>query len=240
MKPVIGITCDYDWETGSVKLYSGYYNAIVKAGGLPFVIPCIGGGYAQDIVTRIDGLLITGGQDVDPAIFGEQPHPMLGRVNPCRDEIEIALCKEAAKRDIPVFGICRGCQLMNIAAGGDIYQDVPSQTDKDKLICHSQSAPKWFGIHEITIVEGTLLSRIIGTDGCRVNSFHHQAARRAGRSLRAAAYAPDGIIEALEAQDKRFFLGVQWHPEHMYEKDERMFMLFKAFVNAACNTGRQG
>jgi putative glutamine amidotransferase len=232
VKPVIGITCDFDWETGSSQLRPGYFEGVYRSGGLPFLIPALEPSGAADIVSRLGGLLLTGGQDVDPRFFGEEPHTAIGRVNPCRDEWEIALCREAAERQIPVFGICRGAQLMNIAMGGDIYQDLKSQANNANLICHDQPAPKWYGFHEVQIEDGTLLKSILGMGQVRANSFHHQAVRRPGTSLRTTAHTSDGIIEAVESECHPFFLGVQWHPERMLE-DKIMFRLFEAFVKAA-------
>jgi putative glutamine amidotransferase len=237
MRPVIGITCDFDWETGNSLLRPGYFEGVCRSGGLPFLIPALEPLSAASIVSRLDGLLLSGGQDIDPHFFGEEPHPAIGRINPCRDELEIALCLEAVRHKIPVFGICRGMQLMNAAMGGDLYQDLSAQASSDKLICHDQPAPKWYGFHEVQIEDGSRLKDILGTGHARANSFHHQAVRSLGRSLRASAHTGDGIIEAIESEDHPFFIGVQWHPERMLE-DKVMFRLFEAFVNAAGGTAK--
>lgn len=232
MKPVIGITCDFDWETGNSQLRPGYFEGVYRSGGLPFLIPALEPSSAAQVVSRLDGLLLTGGQDIDPHFFGEDPHPAIGRVNPYRDELEITLCREAAQRKIPVFGICRGVQLMNVATGGDLYQDLNTQVGSESLMCHDQPAPKWYGFHEVRIKNGTLLKDILGTERARTNSFHHQAVRILGSSLSASAHTSDGIIEAIESINHPFYVGVQWHPERMLD-DKVMFKLFQAFVKAA-------
>ena len=233
MRPIIGITCDYDWEVGRSQLYSGYYEGISQAGGLPFLIPALESSYASDIISRLNGLVLTGGQDVDSYLFGEEPHPKVGRMNPYRDELEIALCKEAVIHNIPVLGICRGAQIMNVAMGGTIYQDIESQVEDAKLICHDQQAPKWFGIHEVEIGDGSSLREIFGAKVIRTNSFHHQAIRRPGEMLIAVGHTRDGIVEAIETKDHSFYIGVQWHPERMLNKDINALKLFQAFIRAA-------
>mgnify|MGYP000188373654 CR=1 FL=1 len=242
MKPVIGITCDYDWDKELIQLRPGYVQGVCRAGGLPYLIAPVPGLDPSDIVQQINGLLLTGGQDVDPRFFGEQPHPANGRINPYRDELELALCGEAARAGMPVFGICRGIQLMNIAMGGSIYQDLSMAHENDRLIYHSQNAPKWYGVHEVTVKSGTRLHNILGTDRLYTNSFHHQAIRHPAGTFKAVAHTHDGIIEAVESDHHMFFIGVQWHPECMLE-DRHMQKLFDAFVKAADNyriTGGRG
>ncbi|HHY82198.1 MAG TPA: gamma-glutamyl-gamma-aminobutyrate hydrolase family protein [Clostridiales bacterium] len=239
MKPVIGITCDYDWEKETIQLKPGYVQGVCRAGGLPYLIPPVSGYNASDIIGKLDGLLLTGGQDVDPRFFGEQPHPAIGRINPYRDELELSLCREAAESGLPIFGICRGIQLINIAMGGDIFQDLGMAKGERELICHSQNAPKWHGVHEVKIKEGTKLHKILGTDLLYANSFHHQSVRRPAWPLEAVAHTQDGIIEAVESGQHMFFIGVQWHPECMLE-DRYMQKLFDAFVSAAKNYRKTG
>lgn len=242
MRPVIGITCDYDWRTSHFQLPSGYAEGVYHAGGLPLLIPPITSpadlvaddnleGIA-DILPKIQGLLLTGGPDVHPRYFGEEPHTAIGSVNPHRDGLEIPLCQAAVKVDLPVFGICRGVQLINIALGGDIYQDLAAQFEKENLICHNQSAPQWSCFHSVNIMKGSQLHRILGTQQLPVNSFHHQAVRSPAPGLKVAALAADGVIEAVESGSHSFLIGVQWHPERMLE-NTYMSRLFEAFVMAA-------
>lgn len=232
MRPVIGITCDYNWETGNSQIRPGYFEGVYRSGGLPFLIPTVEASAARQIVSKLDGLLLTGGSDLDPYFYQMDPSPALGRVNPYRDELELTLCREAKQRALPVFGICRGVQLMNVAMGGDLYQDIASEMEAANIICHDQQAPVWYGSHEVTIKRGTRLQKILDAEKIRVNSFHHQAVRQLGSSLYPSAYASDGTIEAIESEDSAFFLGVQWHPERMLE-DKIMIKLFEAFVNEA-------
>lgn len=231
-RPIIGLTCDYDVKDGTSKLYEGYYYAILKAGGLPFLIANIGKDDVFEILNPLDGILFTGGQDVDPAYFGEAPHPKLGQVNPYRDELEISLCKMALDKDLPILGICRGIQLINIAMGGTIYQDLKSQWDGGELQKHSQLAPDWYGTHEIELVKDSKLERCLGVRTLYTNSFHHQSVREPAKHFSVTATCKDGVIEAIESRHHSFAVGVQWHPERMWERDIRMLNLFKGLVEA--------
>jgi putative glutamine amidotransferase len=236
MRPIIGITCDYDWEKGIFQLKPGYVEGIHRCGGLPFIIPPLYGDTVykgiNQIIKQLDGLLLSGGQDVHPHYFGEAPHASIGRVNPYRDEMELALCRYAVKSGIPVFGICRGLQLLNIALGGDVYQDLKAQLEDKHLICHDQPAPKWFGFHDVHIKEGSRLHKILGTSTLPTNSFHHQAVREPAPQLEVVGTTADGVIEALELNHHPFIIGVQWHPECMLD-DPFMLKLFQAFVDSA-------
>ncbi len=232
-RPIIGITCDYDIEKQTTQLHRGYYEAILRAGGLPFLIANISEENVADILTFVDGILFSGGQDVEPAYFRENAHPKLGAINPFRDELEIPLCRQAMERNIPVLGICRGVQLMNIAMGGTIYQDLASQWDKGQLQKHSQSAPDWYGSHQVEIVKGSKLAVIMEVDKIRTNSFHHQAIKEPASCFSITAKCGDGVIEGIESNFHTFALGVQWHPEKMWERDGRMLNLFEGLVRAA-------
>lgn len=231
--PIIGITCDYDVEKRTSQLYRGYYYAILRAGGLPFLIPNIEEENIPDILNLLDGLLFTGGQDVEPTYFGESPHPKLGAVNPYRDRLEIPLCRKAIEEDIPVLGICRGIQMMNIAMGGNIYQDLESQWERGGLQKHSQLAPDWYGSHEVLIIHNSRLAEILKEKSLYTNSFHHQAIRDPAKCFRITAVCKDGVVEGIESPDHTFVVGVQWHPERMWEKDHRMLNLFRELVDAA-------
>jgi putative glutamine amidotransferase len=233
MRPVIGITCDYDWENSRVQLHSSYYEGVFRSGGQPFLIPCLEEFFSSDILDRLDGLLLTGGQDCDSYLFGEEPHPQVGNINPLRDSLEIELCREAAARDMPVLGICRGIQVINIAMGGDIYQDLPTQWEGKPLVCHNQRGPRWFGVHEVHLKGESLLRKVMGVDKIRTNSFHHQAVRRLAEGFKAVGHTVDGVIEAMESSSHSFLIGVQWHPERMWERDPRMLQLFCALTDVA-------
>jgi len=231
-KPVIAITCDYDCSVSKIQLYDGYYRAVSRAGGLPFLIAYTGIEDIERILDMVDGILFTGGGDVDPVHFGEAPSSKLGSINPIRDEMEIELCRKALDKNMPVLGICRGIQLINIAMGGTVYQDLESQWDKGKLIKHWQEAPDWYGIHEVVFKEGSKIHGIMGMMNLRTNSFHHQAVCKPASGFLITGWSPDGVVEAIESVEHRFAVGVQWHPERMWEKDERMLRPFVALVEA--------
>lgn len=231
MPPVIGITCSWDDNSGRYYLNSLYARAITAAGGLPVLIPdCLGQNEIGELPSLIDGLLLTGGGDVDPEYFGEEPLPPCGEIAPVRDAFEIALVKIALAADMPVLGICRGVQVLNIAAGGDIYQDLPTQLKG--CLKHNQEAPLWAPTHNIQIQPGTRLENIFREKVIRVNSFHHQAIRNPAPGFIVCARASDGVIEAVESTQHRFALGVQCHPEGMWEKDPRFLKLFSALIEA--------
>ncbi|MBM6828607.1 gamma-glutamyl-gamma-aminobutyrate hydrolase family protein [Anaerotignum lactatifermentans] len=223
-KPLIGITPDYSYEKRRFKISEDYTFAVIQAGGIPILL--VPGEAFPDF---IDGLIFSGGGDINPLLFGEEPIWENGEISPLRDEYELALCKEALKTDIPILGICRGMQIMNIAAGGGIYQDIAAQTGT--TLKHSQQAPRPCGTHSITPTEGSLLARLWQKEKIIVNSVHHQAVSFLGAGMTAAAQSPDGLTEAIEAADKPFVLGVQWHPEAMRTKEQEA--LFAHFVQAA-------
>ncbi|KYO66837.1 gamma-glutamyl-gamma-aminobutyrate hydrolase family protein [Thermovenabulum gondwanense] len=227
MRPKIALTSSYIEE--KAVLNEGYYLAVEKAGGIPFITPPLEEVTLQEILEFVDGVLITGGPDVDPLLFGEDPVKELGEVSPARDKAEIFLVKEAFNRGLPVMGICRGIQVINVALGGSLYQDLPSQLKGS--IKHSQSAPRWYATHTVKVQKGTILFEIFNSEEVKVNSFHHQAIKNISPNLKAVAYAPDGVVEAVEAvsQDK-FILGLQWHPEGMWQKDPVQLKPFERFI----------
>lgn len=211
-----------------------YLAPLEDAGALPVVLPnCEAAELADQHLDLIDGLLLTGGDDPHPRFFGEHPHPDIDVVDERRDRFELALVRGARDRGLPTFGICRGVQIMNIALGGDIYQDIPSQTEA--AIAHAQKTIDDGPWHDVAIAAGSRLAAICGTGTEAVNSFHHQACRRLGEGLvTCATTVGDGLIEALEDPGHPFFLGVQWHPEiAIGQGDPGAKALFTAFVDAA-------
>ncbi|UTR13976.1 gamma-glutamyl-gamma-aminobutyrate hydrolase family protein [Salipaludibacillus sp. LMS25] len=232
MKPFIGITSSYGDEK---TLNTSYDNidSITQAGGVPVVLPNVPTAEAINVtIGKLDGMLITGGGDIDPHLFNEEPLPNLGLLHPQRDQFEVALLNEAMARNLPILALCRGCQILNIAAGGDMYQDIYSQITKP-LLQHTQRAPRSFPFHTIHVTEESLLKKITGKSKYRVNSFHHQAVRRLAEGFHISALSDDGIIEAFESSEHSFVLAVQWHPESMAtDGDVPSRKLFSAFMNA--------
>ena len=187
------------------------------------------------VIDTIDGVLLTGGGDVDPVFYGQERHPSTYDAEPGRDEFEIDLARRALEADLPVLAICRGSQVLNVAAGGTLVQDIPSALKTD--LTHSLELPKDCVAHDIHIVSNTRLHAAMGgavdaSSACHVNSRHHQSVGTLGRSLVASATAPDGVIEGIEAPEARFCVGVQWHPENFWRTGE-FRPLFDAFVAAA-------
>lgn len=234
MKPIIGITTDVGNELRNELNYA-YVDAIVRAGGVPVVIPIGTHQFADHYAQLIDGLLLTGGNDIDPLLFKEEPLEGLGEVNPLRDEVELALFQEVYGLSKPILGICRGLQIMNVALGGTIFQDIYRQSD-GQLLQHRQKAPKSHRSHYVNISDGSLLSTIAQSNKIVVNSFHHQSIKEPGSSLTVVGVASDGIIESLEGKENSFLLGVQWHPEVLAAAgDETSLRMFEYFIQA-CNS----
>lgn len=230
MRPRIGITCARAADSeGFFTLSTRYATAVHEAGGLPLLLPAIGEVNGSEWEPALDGLLLSGGGDIDPERYGEEPRVESGRIDPEADAFELALCRAFLELGKPILGVCRGAQVLNVAAGGDLYQDLFRQT-KTRLQ-HAQKAPRWCATHRVQIVPGSLLAGIVKEEVLRVNSFHHQAVRRLAPGFIASASARDGIVEAVERPGDRFTLGVQWHPEHLHEPSASA--LFEAFVAAA-------
>lgn len=218
-------------EEKRIRVPAGYAAAVEAAGGIPVVLPVLKPERAPEVLSHLHGLLLSGGVDVDPSYYGEDPLPGLGRITPERDAFELALTRRALEAGVPVLGICRGVQVLNVAAGGTLYQDLASQ--RERVLKHSQEAPRWHESHTVRVEPGSRLAAILGVTEARVNSFHHQAVREVPSGLRAVAWAPDGVIEAVEAPDHRFVMGLQWHPEEMWRRDRLHLKPFAALVEAA-------
>jgi len=230
MKPIIGITAGF--RNGEEKHYlTDYYVAAVAGtGGIPIILPSLGRDLVAEIYNLVDGLIFSGGSDLDPDFFGESPQRGLGEITPIRDEFEFYLAKRALDGPKPVLGICRGIQVLNIAAGGNLYQDIKNVTNQE----HDQNAPKWAPYHDIELLEDSLLFKIIGKNRIKVNSFHHQAVKKLGTGLKKSAFSEDGLIEAIESinQDK-IIIGVQWHPECSWNREQVSCSLFEFLINCA-------
>jgi putative glutamine amidotransferase len=233
--PLIGVTTSITVGKHPERAYvnSAYLAAIQTAGGVPLPIPPQLDARARDeILARCDGYLLTGGGDLDPGTFNEPPHATLYEVAPARDHLEIALVGFALKAHKPLLAVCRGIQVLNVALGGSLFQDVASDPGTD--IQHQQGKPRDEPTHPVKVVAGSRLAQILGTTDLLVNSMHHQAVKTVGRGLVPVAFAPDTIIEGVEQEEPdRFVLGVQWHPEELTERDPSARRLFGALV-AAC------
>lgn len=236
--PLIGVSMSVTVGRTPERAYlnSAYFAAVQQAGGVPIVLPPqLEAGPRLALFGRLDGVLLTGGGDVDPACFNEPPHPTVSEVSPARDRLEIALVEHALERRLPLLAICRGIQVMNVALGGSLYQDVA--TEPGTSVEHSQRAPRPEATHAVKVVPGSRLHHVLGADRLEVNSFHHQAIKALGRGLRAVAFAEDGLIEGTELEDSsRFVLGVQWHPEEMASHRETARRLFRSLIDASSET----
>jgi putative glutamine amidotransferase len=234
--PLIGITTSVTVDKVPERAYvnSTYIRAVQAAGGIPLLLtPHFTPEVQAALWQRLDGLILTGGGDIEPARFGEPRHPSVDDVSPARDELELGLTRRAVTDDVPLFAICRGIQVLNVALGGSLVQDLPSEWPN--ALVHSQKAPRHEPTHPVKVMgEGTRLGRALGSLELEVNSMHHQAIKRLGDGLREVAWAPDGVIEGVEmAGDDRFVLGVQWHPEELVGHDQAARNLFSAIVDAA-------
>jgi putative glutamine amidotransferase len=235
--PLIGITTyRHSHRQGGFSLISiaeAYIRAISQAGGTPVSIPLgLSEKQLQAMLPRLDGILFSGGGDIEPERFGADPHPEVSFVDPDRDRVEIHLVLEAVQRGVPLLGICRGIQTINVALGGTLYTHVPEQLPGAVHPPYIESKPRDYLAHEVNIQPGTRLYDILGHSSVQVNSLHHQGIERLAPGLMVSAQAPDGLIEGVELSDYPFGLAVQWHPEWLMAHVP-MRALFRAFVEAA-------
>ncbi len=243
MRPLIGITCSrqiggawgaYDTGHPMDYVFDDYSRAVLLSGGAPVLIPA-----AQDhksmeaVLDRMDGVVLSGGPDVHPRFYGEEPLAHLGDLDEELDLMELGLCRAILDRDMPLFAVCRGIQVLNVALGGTLFQDVPTQVQE--AVNHVQPAPKNVNTHKVNLEPGSMLSRILGRRTIMVNGRHHQAIKDTASELSIVARASDHLIEAVEWSDRRFVLGVQWHPEGTWRNDPHSQKLFKALVKAAAS-----
>lgn len=236
-KPIIGISGSIIIDQGGrfpgyerAYVNNNYIQSVVQAGGVPFIIPVVSEPeliYQQ--VEQIDGLVVSGGHDVNPILYGEEPWEKQREIFPERDEFDQILIKAVIEANKPVLAICRGIQILNVTFGGTLYQDISYK--EGAFVKHEQDAGPFIATHTIQIEKGSLLESILGPK-CLTNSFHHQAIKDVAPGFKVTAKAKDGIIEAIEKEDADFVLGVQFHPEMMAEKHENMMNLFKVFIRA--------
>jgi len=228
-KPIIGFS---SLKSDSLKtsyhiLNDEYSKAIIQAGGIPYLLPAEKK-IIKESLSSVDGIIIEGGPDVHPSYYKEKKiHPTTKFIKE-RDEFEIPLIQEAYKKNIPIFAICRGIQILNVAFGGSLYQDIPSEYEKP--LNHNCKEETLF--HSILINEESLLYKILGRKKIKVNTTHHQAVRKVAPLLKVTAMSPDCIIEAIEGKTKNFVLGIQWHPEKLYINSPLHFRLFQSFIKS--------
>ena len=231
MKPIIGITAS-TVDTEYSRILHTYVKAIEENGGVPLLLPYVEAEETLDAYLSLcDGFFFTGGADIDPRYYGEEEKPTCGSTQPLRDAYEILLARKVLSIQKPILGICRGAQLLNVALGGTLWQDIPSELETD--IPHRQDEPKWEPSHSVGILDGTPLSSLIGKKRMVANSFHHQALKRLGDGLAVMALADDGIVEAVYATDRPYLRAFQWHPERLYQLDADNRKLFSDFIEAA-------
>ncbi len=233
MKPIIGLTTFINEKDGYNSVSRNYINSVYAAGGMPVNIPIVENEKDYDAyLGMLDGIIFTGGGDISPRYYGENPLRQVNAMSSIRDEWELGLFKKAYEKNLPMIGICRGIQLINVALGGSLYQDIneqipsslghyPKETQMDELY------------HSVNILKESDLYHILGLDKIYVNSFHHQSVKILGSDLAVAATSEDGIIEGIEATDSRFLIGVQWHPEALSKRYPIFLELFKKIVSAA-------
>jgi putative glutamine amidotransferase len=208
-----------------------YVRALARSGAIPIVLPPLDLALIPGLLAPLAAVCLSGGPDLDPAAYGANPHAELGPVEPALDAFELAVARHADAAGLPILGICRGCQSLNVARGGSLFQHLPAVADG--TVDHRQTAPGWAVTHDVQVEAGSRLARVLGAESVSVNSFHHQAVERLGDGLRAVAWASDGTIEGIEADGERLVLGVQWHAETLDEVERPQARLFGALVDAA-------
>ena len=230
-KPLIGISLG--WSTSKNTVNNTYVNSVLMNGGVPYLIPVTDDvEVLRQVVAQLDGIIFTGGEDFEPAYFGEEEHEHLGEVNVTRDTYDLTLFKLALNRNIPTLGICRGLQLINVAMGGTLYQDLPSQKPSD--INHRQEEAGTVATHSVSVVEGSAMHQILGEKEIQVNTFHHQAIKKLAPGLKIVGWANDSVPEMIEAYPSRNILGTQFHPEIFTNNgDKQMGKLFKHLIEKA-------
>jgi len=238
--PVIGISCrfavDEAWCPPLVGIRQGYVNAVLDAGGIPLLLPPqLDEHRLRQVYGSLDGVLLPGGVDIAPEYYGEQPHPQLGAVEPLRDRAELLLARWAVDDHKPLLAICRGLQVLNVALGGSLYQDLPSQLPGALDHQSGDRCQSWTNLdHEMVLEPTSRLAELLGTERLAVNSLHHQGIKQLARGLAVTARAPDGVIEAVETTGDSWVVAVQCHPEELWHgADERWRRVFGAFVEAS-------
>lgn len=232
-KPVIGLSCSYEKDENNHRIFlnHSYLDAIRHFGGIPVVLPSEGNDDELEyLASQCDGILFTGGMDIEPALYGEEKWNDTVSTTPDRDRSESLIFRLAEERDLPILGICRGIQMMNVYFGGTLYQDIPTQAPSK--VTHSMGTCLNRLCHNCIIEPGTPLHTLIGRDKIEVNSFHHQSVKDVAPGFAVMGRCEDGIIEAIWNPHKRFLWAVQWHPERIWDLEDSSASLFRAFINA--------
>ncbi len=230
MKPCVGLLAEVDGEK-KIGMNHSYSAAIEAAGALPLLLPYSENEETLDgYISRLDGFVFTGGADIDPKHFGEEIKPTCGKIYPFRDSFELLMFRKIIEKKKPILGICRGAQIINVALGGTLYQDLP--TEYKVTLSHRQDLPNTEPSHEIIILENTPLHRLIGKGRMMGNSFHHQAIKTLGKDLSVTALSEDGVIEAVTYEGDSYLRAYQWHPERLVTLNVDNLSLFKEFIEA--------
>jgi putative glutamine amidotransferase len=234
-RPLIGITSTYNGTLRQAELWDAYGRAVEQGGGIPLILPPTDEyPFYDEYLKCLDGLVLSGGQDIMPLNYRQEPQSgfeLTWQMEPRRDAFELEMARRALAADLPILGICRGVQLLAVACGGDLYQDVSfAWPEGSKGLRHYQIAPWELPSHSVEVARESLLGRILNTDSVMANSLHHQCVRSCSADFRAVGMAADGVIEALESVERSFVLGVQWHPERMFAEDAPSRRIFGAFV----------
>lgn len=234
MLPVIGITASVSDDKLSFQQKRMYCEAVSACGALPLILPPQeDAAHVSQVLSLLDGLLLAGGDDIDPSYYREETLPECGLITPIRDTWELPLCRAALAQDMPLLGICRGLQVLNVAMGGTLYQDLPSQQPASCIV-HQQTQPPEKTTHAVSVSAGSQLYNIIGVTEIATNSHHHQAVKQIANGLLATAWSADRVIEAAERPTSHFCVAVQWHPERLWNQPhgEAHRALFAAFVQS--------
>ncbi len=228
--PLIGLTPLIDQNmNNSLWMLTEYMHCIADAGGVPVILSYYNSSQMLDvIINKCDGIIFTGGQDVSPEIYFENPSSKLKKTCSIRDEFEVPLLKKALDANLPILGICRGLQLINAVLGGKLYQDIPSQLPTH--ITHSQQKPYDAYIHNVKLIQDSPLNKLLGQNEIFVNSLHHQGVKKLANCLKPMAVSEDGLIEAFYSIEHNFLWAVQWHPEYLYKVDKNARRIFEAFI----------
>ena len=251
VRPVVGIPTQTLQSLGGVSaeippswvMSQRYVTTLTQAGAIPYLIPLVDEATLRGVYEQLDAVFLPGGADIDPASYGLDPSPLCDKTDPARDRVELALAAWAIEDAKPVLGVCRGMQLVNVAAGGTLYQDLaqqmPGAIKHDYFPFNGRTFSRDFLAHEVRVATGSRLAALVGDGQLRVNSMHHQGVRELGARLVATAVAPDGLVEAIEGEGEGYLMAVQWHPEALTDNDARTRRLFEDFIDAGAEFRRE-